>query len=181
MADEKMVTVKASELATIIEMNRKLMEKENGAPIEKPREVKDRNVTVFFIDNEPVIGYVNNGSESRPAYIYEKPDPIRAGEYLPFIDVITRNHTEKPYKLNYLEFLREADRKECKVVKTDLEEWTVVQGRTRARTYEEGSYNMTENGTMVPVEVKGKTAVFTVELPDGTQCQIHERYVNINK
>lgn len=181
MADDKMVTVSATELAAIIEMNKKLMEKLSGAPVEKPREITERKITVFFIDNEPVIGYVNRGSEVKPTYIYEKPDANRPGEYLPFVDVLTRNHLDKPYKINYIEFLQESDRKECKVIKVEWKPWVINQGRTAARSFEEGTYNMTESGTIVPVEVKGKTGIYTVELPDGSQVEIHERYANINK
>lgn len=176
---DEMVQVSRVELAQILEMNRRLTA-QVGEPTPKPREIKDRKVVIFFINNEPVIGYVNKGSPNRPVYIYEKPDPNRPGEYLPYVDVLCRN-TKDPVKLNYLEFLQESDRQECKILKTEWTEWTENQGRVQGRAFEEGTYNMSETGTIVPVEVKGKTAVFTVQLPDGSQLDIHERYCNINR
>lgn len=178
---EKTVTLKESELNSIVAMNKKLMERfsREENPTQKQKETKERLVTVFFIADKPVIGYANRGTENRPKYIYEKRDPMDDKNILAYVDVIVEGR-EKPISLDYNEFMRECDRKECKVVKVEEKEWTINQGNTFGRSYMEGTYHMIE-GVLVPVEVKGMTRIFTVEIPEGGEATIHERYININK
>lgn len=182
-ATEETVQVSKVELASIIKMNQDLMAK-LGGDTRKPDTVKKHKATVFFIENQPVVGYMNRGVENSPVYIYEKPDPARQGEFLPYVDVVVRNADPKGqptvYSLNYLEFMRECARQECEIVKVDKIPWVINQGVTTGRSFKEGTYYMIE-GALVPVEVRGTTNMYTMALPDGTQVTLHERYVNISK
>lgn len=179
----EMVSVSKFELAEIIRLNKELMERgSTGNPLNRPKETKvtDRTVTVMFVDEKPVIGYVNKGSAQRPIYIYEKQDPVRPTEYIAYVDVVLLG-VDKPKTLNYVEFLQQADRTDCKILKKEEKEWTISQGTTVGRRFVEGTYHMVDTDALVPVEIKGKTSVFTVELPDKSSTEIHERYVNISK
>lgn len=156
-----------------------------GSPVQRAQTPKNRKVTILFIEGQPVIGYANRGSESHPRYIYNgRQDPQHHNEFIQFIDVLVRNADPKAlplcFSLPYTQFLEESEKIECPILKTESKDWTVDQGITTGRTFQEGTYFMIESG-IIPVEVKGVTQFFTVQLPDGTEVKLHERYVNISK
>lgn len=180
-----MIQVPESEFKSLVQGMKKMqgelasMKVEDGKP-KLAKQVTDRAITVCFVNNKPVIGYVNRGTEDKPSYIYEGPNPARPTEYILFVDVILKGEKD-PLKLQYIEFVEQSEKHECLVTGTRKEPWETVSGTTDRVTVPEGAYYMTPTGVIVPLEVRGVISFYTVTLPDGTSLELHERYANISK
>lgn len=153
---------------------------EEGGTSRTLRRITERRVEVRLIDNHVVLAFKNRGSEERPVYIYEVPDPKNPKEMVSMVDLIIEGSEQEPMAVNYSEFRREGERVQCKVLRTEEKEWTITQGVVKRKEVEE--YAMVELDYDVPLDVVGKARFFTVELPAGygsRQVLIHENYVNI--
>jgi hypothetical protein len=183
-----MADISQEQLQELLEQNRSLIERnkqlaealgneEKGSYAGlKPNEIKDRTVRITFVDGKAIKGFVNRGTDTRPSYVYEKPDPENPKERILYVDVAL-NGVKEALSVPYNQLLREGLREECRVVKVKEEEWREVQGQTVQKVV--NNYSTEETGVIVPIEVLGKTRIFTVELPDGGEMDIHENYVNI--
>ncbi len=191
-ADEKIYS--AADVRELIEQNRKLLmefdafrsnaaEGARRSPITE--EIKQHVCTVLFIDDKPVIGLKNKGSDKRPRYLYEKQDPTRRNEYFLYADVIilTGEDKGKPkyetVTVEWGEFLENADRSECRIVESKKIPWEIEQGSTMRRVVDP-DYKI-EVDAPVPVIVKGYSQLLTVLLPTGEKVEIDEAYVNMSK
>lgn len=145
------------------------------------RRVTDRTVEVRMVDDRVVIGYVNKGSDTKPLYIYDKPDPNRPGSMIQFVDLVLEGmKNEESFSIAYTEFLKETERVKAKVVKTEEKEWVLNQGVVKKREVEE--YSSIELDFDVPLDVVGKTVTFTVKLPvekGEREVVVGSHYVNI--
>lgn len=142
----------------------------------KPDEVKENTVRILFVDGKAVQGFHNRGTDTRPSFVYEKPDPQNPKEVILYVDVIF-NGEEEPVAVPYNELLRDSLREECKIKKTDVKPWDIVQGKTTQKVVKD--YATEETGILIPIKVVGETRVFTVALPDGKEMEIHENFVNM--
>lgn len=179
----KMVSISEADFKELLRQNAEMISalKQNGSNFVGVRRnpTKERNVSVLCIDGKPVIGYVNRGGdENRPTFIYEGPNPDDPKDRILFVDVILKG-MDKAVKLNYVDFLREAERKICKVLKTEEKPWSVEQGEVEVTEQPDGEYYTRGTGIYVPAGTKGVTRFYTVEMPDHSELTLHERYVNI--
>lgn len=186
--EEKKVEVSKEQLDELIAQNKELLTRNRELAdavgnikdvpdgVKQPKAVTDRTVRVLFLEGKAVLGFKNRGEDTRPVYVYEKADPVKKDEVNLFVDVILAGE-EEPVSTNYNDLLHDAERRECKIVKVDEQEWRVVQGQTSKKVV--NNYATEETGIMVPIEVLGKTRTFTVALPDGEEVAIHENYVNM--
>jgi len=182
MTEEKTITIKESELRALIEQvqaqtNQKTDVEETG---KTRRRVRERNVTIMFVDGKAVIGMVNHGTEDEPRKLYEHPDPNDSTRRVLYADLIIKDpatgKTETIKRVNWLEFLREGARQECRVIKTRNEEWIIDQGTVLKKEVKE--YRTVELDTEVPVDIEGTTRHYIVDI-DGKGLEVHEDYVNM--
>ena len=182
---QKTVTLTEGQWTEIQHKLARLEDKIIGSSVPVARKPKGSKVTVTFIEGQPVIGYANRGTETHPRYVYNgTQDPNHHNEFMQYVDVLVRNPNDpnQPhcFSLPYVQFLQESQKVECPITNIEEKEWTINQGVTTGRTYQDGTYYMIESG-VIPVEVQGKTRFFTVTLPDGSSVVLHEQYVNITK
>lgn len=183
MADEQ-ITIASSELRELLESNRKLMQKlaeseKEDVPTLLRKEIKERSVRVTYVGGKPVVGFANRGTETKPQFTYERPDPENPKESILYIDVILEGEA-KPLPIRYKELMNEAEHVECKVLRTEEKPWEVLQGMVEAVELPEGDqYRMESKGYQVPVGATGTKRVFTVQLPCGREFAIADDYVNI--
>lgn len=185
MADpEKVIQITESELKQMMsDVAKQTLE---GAGIQEGgnsrvlRRVTERRVEVRLVDGKVVVGFKNRGSEERPVYIYEVPDPKDPKQNVSMVDLLLEG-SDEPLTVNFSEFRREGERAQCKVVKTEEKEWVLNQGVVKKREVEE--YAMLELDYDVPLDIVGKARFFYVEVPKEfggpRTVQIHENYVNI--
>ncbi len=154
---------------------------ENTGGFKRPSDLK-RKVTILFIDNKPVVGMRNQGSEQRPQMLIEKPDPNDPRRRVLRGDLLVKNlkagTIETIKDVDFLEFTREADRKECVIIEHKRFDWLKEQGMVNA--VEVKDYRTIEKDTVVPVDIVGFTSTYVVDI-EGTPVEIHENYVNISK
>lgn len=195
-----MAEISQEELKELLANQRKLMEqnaailKENaelrevlkspeGGSTRILRRVTERKVRLMFVDGRAVIGFANRGSEHKPVYVYEKPDPNNSKEMIAYVDLIREDmkEGEKPLTVPFKQFREEGASAECRVVHTEEKEWVINQGLVRKKEVEE--YSSIELDMEVPLDIVGKARFFTVEVPreygGPRQLTVHENYVNI--
>jgi hypothetical protein len=163
----------------LIEENKKLREDGSSPSRRILKEVTDRTVKVAMVDNKMVVGYANKGVESKPQYVYEKPDPKDPKNMLLYVDLILDGEKD-PVSVNYNEFIDQAERVKCKVIKVEDKQWKIQQGWTKKKEID--GYSTVELDFDVPIDVIGVTRFFTVELPvdrGGKQITLHESYINL--
>jgi hypothetical protein len=181
MAEDKKVEVNESDLKELIAQNREFKARIEGLEASESsvkkvvKRTKHNEVNVSFIDGKPVIGFINKGVENRPKYVYSTPDPLNPTQTIEFVDVIVKGSTE-PLKVNYLQFIRDSEKRMCKVLETNEEIWEIEQGETVKR--EVIDYASVETGIVVPVTIEGKVRTFVVDI-DGEKVEINEKYVNM--
>lgn len=145
----------------------------------KLKEVSERYAEVRMLDGFAVIGFKNKGTERRPRYIYEKPDPLDPKKNVNYVDVILENGEVKTIK--HEEFLEDAERVKSLIVNIKEQPWEINQGQTRRK--EVDGYSLLELDYVVDLVVKGITRTYTLRLPeadfDGREVEIYEDYVNM--
>jgi hypothetical protein len=186
MANDENVSLPKSELTALLEEISKLRadvgEIKNGEGIGSSRilrKITERKVVVRRIDGKVVIGFRNKGSDTKPQFVYEGPDPKDPTKRTWFVDVFCEGQTPNDaIKIGYKEFLDEAERVTCLVKSTKEKEWMVNQGMVKKREID--GYSMVELDFDVPVDIIGKYRTFTVLLPDeNREVEVGESYVNI--
>ncbi len=184
MAETEKISIEASELKELLATNRALMEKIEASEQEyKPtllrKEISERLVRITFVGGKPVIGFANRGTDTKVQYTYERPDPENTKESILYVDVLLQGE-EKPLPIRYKELMNEAEHVECKILRTEEKPWEVVQGTTEAMELPEGDkYRMESKGYSVAVGATGVKRTYTVQLPDGSELNIADDYVNI--
>lgn len=147
------------------------------------RRVTERKVEVRMIDGKVVLGYKNRGSQQRPLYIYDEPDPKDRRQMIQYVDLILEGMKEgdAPLKVQFSQFRIESDRVKCRVINVEEKEWIINQGIVKKKEVEE--YSSIELDFDVPLDVIGRTRTFTVEIPKDyggpRNVSVHEAYVNI--
>ena len=120
------------------------------------------------------------GTDRRPRYIHDKPDPLDPKKNVNYVDLILEDETVMSIK--HEEFLEDAERVRGRIVNVKEEPWSQNQGETRKK--EVDGYSLIELDYVVDLEVKGVTRTFTIELPadfdaEQRKVEVYENYVNI--
>lgn len=190
--NDPQVTLKQSELTAIMQNIKDLQMQvaqgaagkadiDEGTGKMRLRATKERKVTVLFVNGKPLIGIKNMGSEAQPMKVYDEVDPHNNQKRILVAHVQLQNletgaiTTEK---VNWVEFIRNAEKRELRVLKTNEEAWEIEQGVVRKK--EVDGYSTVELDVEVPLIVEGTVRVFVVDV-NGTAINIHEDYVNIAK
>jgi hypothetical protein len=122
------------------------------------------------------IGFVNKGKENKPLYVYSEYNP-QTREQVQFCDIILDGEKE-PVKLEYVEFLREAEKVLVKMKKkVELEDKITRQGMVQKKDFADNGYGMFETMVNVPVDVIEKQFAFVVELEDGRELEISQECI----
>lgn len=122
------------------------------------------------------IGFVNKGKENKPLYVYSEYNP-QTREQVQFCDVILDGEN-KPVKLEYVEFLREAERVLVKMKrKIELEDKITRQGFVQKKDFADNGYGMFETMVQVPIDVVEKQYAYVVELEDGRELEISQECI----
>jgi hypothetical protein len=145
-----------------------------------PDKVEESTVTILLVEEKAVVDFVNKGTATTPFSIYEGPDPRDPKQRVPYVDLVL-DDASIVKGVNYNEFLREAERVDCLIVKSDKKPWQKVAGDTTRKKVNYEKYNTTDTGIDVPLVVKGFKQLLTVRLPDGREIELMEDYVNIVK
>lgn len=151
--------------------------------VKKLKEVTERIAELRMIDGRVVLGFKNRGTERRPRYIYEKPDPLNPTVRINFVDVIlegTEEKEEEVMSIKHEEFLEESERVKAKIIDIKEHPWVINQGSTRRK--EVDGYSLVELDFVVDLEVKGTTRDYTLRLPEefeGREVTVYEDYINI--
>lgn len=190
---DKEITMKASEAQALIAQVQALTQQvaamsggNNDQAVEggkvRNRPVRHHNVTILFIDEKPVIGMENVGTELNPSKLYEVPDPKNSKENILKANLIVRNlktgQDEVIKGVNFMELILEGERRECKVLKNRDESWVIEQGVVLKKEVKD--YRTVELDVEVPLEISGTERYFMVEI-DGKGVEIFEDYVNMAK
>ena len=162
----------ASELAAL----RNDVDAQGAHPGVTLKKVLERTVRVTFVDGHAVIGFVNKGSETQKIYVVAEPDPNDRNKELLFVELILQG-VDAPVRVNYNNFLKQAERRACKVKDVKKSVWTIDQGTVRQKVMD--GFSLVETDLIVPLEVTGETRTYEVEIAPGTNLLINEAYVNM--
>jgi len=189
----KTVTLPESEIAAILAQNAELasqvrhlitqgtdQSEDKGLLRAKP--VAKSTVTIMFIDEKPVVGIQNQGTELNPVKLVEVPDPLDKAKRIFRANLIVRDpKTEKLEtisNIDFMDFVQEGERRECDVLKNRDERWVINQGMVQKK--EVKGYRMVELDVEVPALIEGTERYFIVDI-DGKGVEVHEDYVNMAK
>lgn len=122
------------------------------------------------------VGFANKGKDNKPLYIYSEYNP-QTREMVQFCDVILEGEKD-PIKLEYVEFLREAERVLVKMKKRiELEDKVTRQGFVQKKDFADNGYGMFETMVSVPVDVIEKQFAYVVELEDGRELEVTQECI----
>lgn len=178
----------ASQVPALIQQVQTLVDAKANQDVEgnklKARPVNNRTVTIMFIDGQPIVGIENVGTDQMPVKLYEVADPFDKDKRiltanLQVLDTAT-NEVKTIKGVNFLEFIQQAERRECDILKMTGEQWVIEQGTTMKRVLEGDKYQMKDLGIEVPLAIEGTDYEYVVDI-DGKPVTIHQDYVNMAK
>ncbi len=149
-----------------------------GSPLMVRNKKKETLIKLRRWNDEIVVGWVNKATRpGKFTYVYSETDE-KTRETKQFIDVILQGKENKPLKLEYLQYLQESDPVFVKMLEKIVgEEEIIDQGRVFKKDFVENGYGMFETTVQVPVEVVIPHASFRVQLEDGEELTISDRFV----
>ena len=149
-----------------------------GSPLMVRNKKKETLIKLRRWNDEIVIGWVNKATRpGKFTYVYSETDE-KTRETKQFIDVILHGKENKPLKLEYLTYLQESDQVFVKMLeKIPEDEEIIEQGRVFKKDFVENGYGMFETTVQVPVEVVIPHSSFRVQLEDGSELTISDRFV----
>lgn len=186
------IEVDADTLKELISQNKKfqqdIIDLQKNAVSQNPNQSNFNNPTMLKTGKKEIllkmrkwndkyfIGFVNKGKPNKPLYIYNEYNP-QTREMIQFCDVILDGEKD-PIKLEYVEFLREAERVLVKMVKKiELEDKVTNQGYVQKKDFADNGYGMFETMVSVPVDVIEKQYSYVVELKDGRELEITQECI----
>jgi hypothetical protein len=143
------------------------------------RKAKESHLTMMKWNGKYFLGYENVGRPTKPLYVYNEYNP-QTRENVSFVNVILEGEKD-PIKLDYITFLREAERVTVKKTKQEEREEVVEQGMVFKKDFAENGYGQFETMVQVPVEIITKEYTFTVKLPEedgGRELVIDSKWIN---
>lgn len=149
----------------------------NPNGIQVRRKIKESDFKLRKWEDKLVLGLENVGNEKRPLYVYNIYDEATRKD-VQYCNLLLEGN-EKPVKVDWLRFLRDAEiviaRKVSQVEHEDVKEYGMIPKKEMA----ENGYGMFETMVMVPVEVISKTFTFILKLEDGREISVGSQWVNM--
>lgn len=143
------------------------------------RKNRDSVMRIMKWNDKYVLGFKNMGKPTKPLYVYKEYN-AQTRENIEFVNIVLEGEVEAE-KVQYVEFLREAERVEVKKLKQVEHEDIKEQGMVYKKDFAENGYGMFETMVQVPVEIITKTYTYTVQLPaedGGRELEIEGQWVN---
>lgn len=169
MAEEKDKQIEAlkQELKQTRDLVNALVEKQEQAynPVKTQATNAVQTVQLRFVDEKPIVGFRNVGTETRPKYFYTEVDPNDKNNRITYAEVYLLNE-ETPIKIPFVEFIRESEARVCEIVSVKNEPWTTNQGITPKRVLAPAGNNMMETGQNVAIEIKGVKSTYVLRSPE---------------
>lgn len=186
-AKNKKIEVEEGLLRELIQSNKELKAEvdklSSNAVVNTPQVRKKTKDKVFKIrkwNGKIVVGYENVGTENRPIYVYRVYDE-QARKEVEYVNLLLLGEKEPVKKINYINFLRDAETISVKEVSRQEKEEIKEYGMIPKKEMAENGYGMYETMVMVPVEVTEKIYTITVQLPEedgGETLTIDSRWLN---
>lgn len=145
------------------------------------RKTREYDYTLRKWEDKIVLEFQNMGTEKRPLYIYNIYDQgLR--QNVQFVNLVLEGAKE-PVKVEYITFLRDAERikgrKVSQVEHEDVQEYGMIPKKEMA----ENGYGMFETMVMVPVEVTSKSYTVKLKLSEkdegGRELEISDKWLNM--
>ena len=153
---------------------------QGGNPMVVRTKKKETLVKLRRWDNKYVVEWENVGTEKKPVYVYNEYNP-QTRDNIQFINVImldNKGEKMKPVKLEYLRYLQESEPVFVKLLqKIEEDPEIVIQGMVYKKDFVENGYGMFETTVQVPVEVITQRFSLKVQLEDGQELTVSERFV----
>ena len=159
---------------------------ENGEITPMAEEIEESRVGIRKWEDKFVVGFKGKIFMEKDKELDEKVEMVNL--------ILTKGDKDKDgefktftKKVDYLEFLRNAEKITCRVLKTSrkkvVEKDGVVEVKEVGKTGSEikGEYGMVGTGVDVPVQVVSYDEMMTVKIPgeDNLEIDVHVNYVNI--
>ena len=186
----KKIEVDADDLRELIKSNKELKEKvdrlDSNAVATSPniqvrRKQRDFDYTVRKWDNKIVLGLENMGTEKRPLFVYDVYDSV-SRKNVQFINLILKGEKETVKKIDYITFLRDAEKVKARMISKEEREDVKEYGMIPKREMAENGYGMYETMVMIPVEVVSKSYEITLKLPEdegGDEITVSSQWLNM--
>jgi hypothetical protein len=148
--------------------------------IQVRRKTKEFDYTLRVWEGKIVLGMQNMGTEERPLYVMDVYDE-KARKQVQFVNLLLEGE-EKPVKVDYITFLRDAQRLKARKISQVEHEETQEYGMIPKKEMAENGYGMFETMVMVPVEVITKTYTIKLKLPDefkGREIDVNSKWLNM--
>lgn len=189
----KTIEVSEAMLRELIESNKDLKQTvdrlSSNAVAQSPglqvrRKTRDFDYHLRKWDGKIVLGFVNKGTEKRPMTVYKiYNDKIRKEEE--FVDLILNEgdgKTSVTSKIDYITFLRDAERIKARMISKVEHEDVKEYGMIPKKEMAENGYGMYETMVLVPVEVVTKTYTMKLRLPEdegGQEIEVNSQWLNL--
>lgn len=188
--EDKKIEISESMLREIIESNKDLKrtvdQLSSNAVAQSPglqvrRKTRDFDYTLRKWEDKVVLGFANKGTEKRPLYVYSIYNKeTRLQEQ--FVDLILKGEKNNVEKIDYITFLRDAEKIKARMISKveheDIKEYGMIPKKEMA----ENGYGMYETMVMIPVEVVTKTYTMTLKLSDedgGDEVVVDSQWLNL--
>jgi len=145
------------------------------------RKTRDFDYGLRKWDNKIVLGFENVGTEKRPIYVYNVYNPISRKEEQ-FVNLIIKGEDKPIMKIDYIIFLRDAEKILARMVSKKEIENVKEYGMIPKKEMAENGYGMFETMVLVPVEVVTMTYEMTLKLPEdegGEQIVVNSQWLNL--
>jgi len=155
-------------------LNQNAVATEVNKPIlQKKKNEKDVGIRVFR--KKIVVGWENVGTAERPEYVYSEYDDSLK-DFVQYINLFFINE-EKALKVRYTDYLRDSEKVWARVLKETHTEEVQTQGYVQKTELTDNGYGMMTTQVVVPLDVTIKNTVFTVQLKDGQEIDISEKFI----
>ena len=151
---------------------------QQGGPMIVKNRKKETLIKVRRWNDKYVIGWENIGKQNKPVYVYKEYNAVTREDVL-FINLILEGEEgKKPTKVEYLTYLQDSEAVFVKMLKRIEEDEEVIrQGVVHKKDFVENGYGMFETMTQVPVEVIIPHYTYQLQLEDGAELLISDRFV----
>lgn len=185
--EEETIEISKSDFKEIIQGQKKMQEelddiKDGQAPDVMPDENQNDEITVHFLDGEPIIGFKDFSREGSDdvEYTYEKTDPNDPRKRDVYVTALVRNpdgDEPREVETQLVDLMRNSEKRDYEVLSKEVEPNTERQGEVVKKKVE--GYRTVEQDIVVPVTVKSEDILYKVELENGEELKIHEDFINL--
>lgn len=145
------------------------------------RKTRDFDYTLRKWDGKVVLGFENMGTEKRPLFVYDIYDK-ELRKNVPFVNLILKDEKDTLKKIDYITFLRDAEKVKARMISKEEHEDVKEYGMIPKKEMAENGYGMYETMVMVPVEVVTKTYTMTLKLAEdegGEEIKVNSQWLNL--